>query len=735
MTVAERTGVAPVRLVALAAGLVVISSFVGVLYHVIDVISDPGTVLVSVILALGGATLLARILRVKHAVWLSIALFSVGMGWYLTQLGIDSLDPWPHVRYTVALLTGQSVLGIVNLEAWVLAVTPAPVFLTWYLAVRRRYVASAVVGGGTLSFFVLTGDAAPTLTLLGVVGVVSLVGLGDLDRFGGTVGDADVVATVIALTIVLSATITVVPTGLAYTFSPDTGLQGPAGGGGGTAGTLEGNLLNVDNELSVAGSLELSSKVRYRVNSTSAAYWRVNAFNVYTGDGWVRRGNTGPLDRRLSDVPGRSRTVTQAYTVISQTQAMPAVWRPTAVDGPAASAARVTRLGGLQPERGLDANETYRVESEVPVATLRELRTAGQTYPETVEEMYLQLPDSTPDRVTERTDRLTANADNPYDTARVIERWLETNREYSLNVSKPSGSIADAFLFEMERGYCTYYATTMAAMLRSQGIPARMVVGYTSGQRVEQNEWVVRGHDAHAWTEVYFPDVGWVRFDPTPASPREDAEQGDLETARQRNAANVDSGGSDDGEWTPTPTPTPTPTEENGTESNLPPDFEIPTPPGGMAQESNATIATDRQTSRTQQAGDEDNDDAAGTSPKIPTAEETALGALALVGVVGMARRSGLTQRGYRALWLRWQPRTDPAADVERAFERLEYVLARDHRERRTGETVRAYLDAIDAGERVHRVAAIRERARYGGQIDDSMAEEAVELVSDIINE
>ncbi|QGN05968.1 DUF4129 domain-containing protein [Halorhabdus sp. CBA1104] len=735
MRIADRAGRSPVRLIALAAGLVVISSFVGVLYHVIDVISDPGTVLVSVVLALGGATLLARYLRLRHAVGLAVGLFSVGMGWYLTQLGTGSLDPWPHVRYTIALLTGQSVLGIVNLEAWVLAVTPAPVFLTWYLAVRRRYVASAVVGGGTLTFFVLTGDAAPTLTLLGVVGVVALVGLGDLDRFGGSVGDADVVGTVIALAIIVSATVTVVPTGLAYTFSPDTGLQSPAGGGDASAGTLEGNVLNVDNSLSIAGSLELSPKVRFRVEGDSPEYWRVNAFNVYTGDGWVRRGNTGPLDRRLSDVPGRNRSVSQTYTVVSQTRAMPAVWRPTAVDGPAASAARVTRLGGLQPERALTANETYRVESAIPVATLRELRTAGRSYPQTVEEMYLQLPDSTPERVVDRTDRLTGNADNPYDTARVIEQWLERNRAYSLNVSKPSGSIADAFLFEMERGYCTYYATTMTVMLRSQGIPARMVVGYTSGQRVEQNEWVVRGQNAHAWTEMYVPDVGWVRFDPTPAAPREEAEQGTLETARQNNASNVDTAGSDDGEWTPTPTPTPTPIEQNGTESNLPPDFDIPTPPGGPGRGNTVTVDTGGQTQTAPRDGSDDDDETAGIPFEIPTAEQTALGALAVIGVAGMARRSGVTQRAYRALWLRFQPRTDPTTDVERAFERLEYVLAREYRERRTGETVRAYLTAIDASERVRRVAALRERVRYGGEIDDALAEEAVELVDDIVTE
>lgn len=72
----------------------------------------------------------------------------------------------------------------------------------------------------------------------------------------------------------------------------------------------------------------------------------------------------------------------------------------------------------------------------------------------------------------------------------------------------------------MDAGYCTYYATTMVTMLRSQGVPARFVVGYTTGEQVGDDRYRVRGLNSHAWVQVYFPDVGWVRFDPTPAGPR-----------------------------------------------------------------------------------------------------------------------------------------------------------------------------------------------------------------------
>ncbi|MFW5919684.1 MAG: transglutaminase domain-containing protein [Halanaeroarchaeum sp.] len=726
----------PVRLLALGATVVVVSSFVGVLYHVIDVISDPGAFIVLVGAAFLGATVFAWWVPVRYAVALASLLLVGGLGWYLTVLGEDSWSMLPHVEYTLSLLTGQSVLGIVSLEAWVLAVTPAPVFLTWYFAMRRRYVRSAVVGGATTLFFVLTGDATGELTLLGVVGVVALIGVGELDRLGGSVTDVDVVAAIVALAIVTSTLVTLVPAGQGYTFSPDTGFQSPRGdsGGGGADDTIEGSLLNADDQLSIVGSLNLSSELRYRVQSSEEQYWRVGSYDVYTGDGWIRRGDTASLDR-LGTPPDDHRTVEQRFEILTKTKTMPAVWRPDAVSGSIAEDAKVTSLGGLTPTRSLQANETYSVRSAVPDPTLSELRAPVNStaeYPDSIADRFLQLPESTPDRVTDRTDRLTANATNPHETARVIEQWLETNREYSLNVTRPSGNIVDAFLFEMERGYCTYYATAMTVMLRTQDIPARMAVGYSPGQRVSADEWIVRGHNAHAWVEVYFKDVGWVQFDPTPAGPRESAEQNDLEQARASNATNVDTNDSLSEERTPTPTPQED--TDSVSESDQPDGaLDSVTPDRmGESQPVNATIEPPAETPTDTESGNEPTSIPA-SGLGVPTPEQTALGVLAMAGLVGIVSRSGLLERGYRAFWLRYQPRSDdPARDVQQAFERLSVLLEQRHRTRKPGETVRAYLDAIDADDRARRVAVIHERARYAGHVDPAAAEEAIELVDEI---
>jgi hypothetical protein len=91
--------------------------------------------------------------------------------------------------------------------------------------------------------------------------------------------------------------------------------------------------------------------------------------------------------------------------------------------------------------------------------------------------------------------------------------------------------VASQFVFDMEEGYCEYFATSMVAMLRSQDIPARYVVGYSTGQQVGEDTYKVRGMNAHAWVEVYFEDVGWVKFDPTPGSARLQQERQSVEDA------------------------------------------------------------------------------------------------------------------------------------------------------------------------------------------------------------
>jgi transglutaminase-like putative cysteine protease len=716
---AELFGVRGLALLA-TAGLVF--AFLVALYQVVDVVGDPSSLPLFVVASLVMATALARVLRVRTALTVGVLLLGVGLGWYLLSLDVNPLESQSRlVSDLLALLTGLSVLRLRNIELWAIGITPAPVFLTWYFAMRRRYVAAVGIGGTTLSFFILTGDIEPIVALSGVLGAAGAIGFGRLERHGGTWRGAEVVVILLAAMIVLSLTVSVVPgAGATQPFRPF---------GGEDENTVEASLVTADQRISIQGSIELSPEVRFSVRSNEGDYWRVGAYDRFTGSDWVQTGSAREYPGQLAGPPGRSRTITQNYEVQSPLNVMPAAWRPVSVSGDEDDEVMVTDMAGFTPEDTLEPGDSYRVTSRQPVATTQELRAAGTDYPDPVEERYTQLPASTPDRVERRTNRIAANADNPYDTARVIERWLENNREYSLDVDRPEGNVADAFLFEMDAGYCTYYATTMVTMLRSQGIPARFVVGYTSGERVAQDQWVVRGLDAHAWVEVYFPDQGWVRFDPTPAAPRETAEEGRIEEARESNETNVDTNATGGPEWTPTPTATPEPLTEIQNTS---------TPPANGSNVNPGERLSEGLAGRTDTPGAGDTETGAGDGsslPEPPSREQMALGLVVLAGVAAGVRRSGVTERAYRTVWLRWQPRDSPTADVERAFERLSYLLRTRYRERRPGETPRQYIAAIDADDRAHRVLELYERARYAGSITESEADEAVALVNEITRE
>jgi transglutaminase-like putative cysteine protease len=144
---------------------------------------------------------------------------------------------------------------------------------------------------------------------------------------------------------------------------------------------------------------------------------------------------------------------------------------------------------------------------------------------------YLQLPSSLPDRVVALASEVAgAGMTNLYDRVKAVEVYLESTYAYTKSGSEtpPADSdFVDHFLFEQRQGYCVHFSTAMVVMLRSQGIPARWVKGFTSGddtgelgQAVDgmgaERVYEVRGSDAHAWVEVYMPGAGWVPFDPTP---------------------------------------------------------------------------------------------------------------------------------------------------------------------------------------------------------------------------
>jgi transglutaminase-like putative cysteine protease len=115
--------------------------------------------------------------------------------------------------------------------------------------------------------------------------------------------------------------------------------------------------------------------------------------------------------------------------------------------------------------------------------------------------------------------KVTASTDNPYDAATAIESYLRTNYQYTLQPTVPPQGTDPLgyFLFTSREGYCEYFASAMGDMLRSLGIPTRLVNGYGPGTYDDKiGRYVVKEADAHTWVEAYFPGYGWIPFEPTP---------------------------------------------------------------------------------------------------------------------------------------------------------------------------------------------------------------------------
>jgi transglutaminase-like putative cysteine protease len=164
----------------------------------------------------------------------------------------------------------------------------------------------------------------------------------------------------------------------------------------------------------------------------------------------------------------------------------------------------------------------YEAESQLTEPDASELRLTPNTVPGSLAH-YLVLP-PLDNRISKLAENISATAPNNYDKAVAIERYLRTHFGYTLDLSRtvPRDPLA-YFLFERKKGHCEYFASSMAVMLRSLGIPSRIVTGFRGGEFNDlTGQYVVRASNAHSWVEAYFPSYGWVSFDPTPG--------GDLET-------------------------------------------------------------------------------------------------------------------------------------------------------------------------------------------------------------
>ena len=166
----------------------------------------------------------------------------------------------------------------------------------------------------------------------------------------------------------------------------------------------------------------------------------------------------------------------------------------------------------------------YTVHSDHRRPSPEQLRSAPDSYPSAITQAYIRPPPVS-QRVQELGQRWVSSGATTYDGVLLVQQQLSQNFTYSLD--QPSAGATDPvdhFLFESQEGHCEFYAGSMAVLLRSAGIPARVVTGFYGGDyNPAGGYFIVRQRHAHSWVEVYFAGYGWQRFDPTPAGDGTDA--------------------------------------------------------------------------------------------------------------------------------------------------------------------------------------------------------------------
>lgn len=285
-----------------------------------------------------------------------------------------------------------------------------------------------------------------------------------------------------------------------------------------------------------------------KVEGGPGRYWRAVTYDEYTGTGWRSTdgdtGSFGPEADLALPIFEARQPVTQTYTFYRDSRViLYAMANPIYLDRSAkvhynalsdeqALQTNPADWTGEQPwaeevtyirsNAAVDSNESYQVVSLTSQATVNQLRTAGTDYPAWVTERYLQLPKSPTERTLRLARELAEPYDNHYDQAHAIEQYLRKELAYNERMAAPPPEVdkVDYILFEAKEAYCDYYASSMIVMLRSLGIPARLAAGFARGTyNSELDLFHVVNADAHSWVEVYFPQYGWLEFEPTAAQP------------------------------------------------------------------------------------------------------------------------------------------------------------------------------------------------------------------------
>jgi transglutaminase-like putative cysteine protease len=333
---------------------------------------------------------------------------------------------------------------------------------------------------------------------------------GPVARVGRRVGAA-AVGLAVALPLVL-------PNFDSALFGTGSGL----GDGGGRTVVTNDPIVDLNRDLRQPRDVEV---FRYDTKDPTPDYWRTVTLDTFDGKEWKQSERHIPDDQvateAMPSAPGITSDLerTDVRTTVQVANTLDSHWLP--LPYPAKSLEATGRwvydsstLNVFGVNRGT-AGLRYSVDSS---SVNYNPGLTSDTVPPSVRQ-YTELPDL-PDQVVELAHEVTASAESKYEQAIALQSWFRDPREFTYTLEQDPGHSSDALLsfLEERRGYCEQFAATMAIMARVLGIPARVDIGFTPGHSTGVDSWTVTAHDAHAWPELYFDKLGWVRFEPTPSA-------------------------------------------------------------------------------------------------------------------------------------------------------------------------------------------------------------------------
>ncbi|WP_077620406.1 DUF4129 domain-containing transglutaminase family protein [Bacillus sinesaloumensis] len=287
------------------------------------------------------------------------------------------------------------------------------------------------------------------------------------------------------------------------------------------------------NDQHLGGPFIPDDTVVFTAKTERRHYWRVESKDTYTGKGWVLSGKaeneTFHTENTVLNWYEQKTELEEFETEIQMDLKYPHVVYPmglTSVESDPDIHFSVNPLSEkISTYRGDEGVKLdgYTLQYQYPkyyINLLKEVTEPGSLEQNDIfKKRYTQLPEGLPERVKELAVDITITKTNRYDKVKAVENYFQANGfvydTENAAIPEANQDYVDQFLFETKAGYCDNYSTSMVVLLRSLDIPARWVKGYTEGERLDLSTYEITNNNAHSWVEVYFPEFGWVPFEPT----------------------------------------------------------------------------------------------------------------------------------------------------------------------------------------------------------------------------